>query len=164
MAKQTTREQIEDMKFYDPCIQLSPARLSTFLLALLDLSEPVELGNITKPGDILPKIQGPFIFAGQPVHCRAIEHSGSFYLVFCTFHSGTAGNTGTNYLVYMRDNQNQYRFTQMYSSSNVADWIKRALNEATATASYPGQMSALMYKRLDAVYKFCVAQGMAEVN
>lgn len=164
MANQTTREQIEDMQLYDPCVHISPARFATLLLAVLNLAEAVELSDFTKGSSFLPKTQGPFLYEGLPVHQRAIEHSGKNYIVFCTTHSGTAGNVGSFYITYVERENGSFQFYQKYTSSTVTDWIKRAMNEATATTSYPGQMSVLMYKRLDAVYKFCVAQGMAEVN
>ncbi len=164
MSKSTTREQIEDMQLYDPCVHISPAKFAALLLAVLDLAEAVELSDFMKGSSFLPKSQGPFLYNGLPVYHRTIEHSGNKYLVFCTIHAGTAGNLGSNYITYVQRENGSFQFYQSYTSSTVTDWIKRTMSQAIATSTYPGQMSALLFKRLNAVYNFCVAQGMSHVD
>lgn len=94
---------------------------------------------------------------------RCVEHNGSMFLVFCSFHNGTSGASGCNYILFLFSNAS-FKYNTYYSSTTVPDWVKRAFGEATATASYPGILSNTMYKRLDAVYKWCVSQGMSPVS
>lgn len=161
---QDIKQIINDMALYDPCVHISPAQLAEILSAILVLADSTELSELTATGCALPKLSGAFTFQGMPVHQRAIEHSGSYYIAFCSFHSGSAGNSGEKYFLFQRDGEGVFYYQTTYTSSNVTDWVKRAFNECTATATYPGLLSNTLYKKLDAVYNWAVAQGMNTVS
>lgn len=158
------REIINEMASYDPCTRISPARLAILFAALLELADSTELSELTATGCALPKLSGAFTYMGMPAHQRAVLHSSEYYIIFCSCHNGTAGNTGEKYILFKRDAEGVFYFHTIYSSTNVTDWVKRAFNECAATASYPGILSAAMYKKLDAVYNWCVNQGMSPVS
>lgn len=158
------REIINSLSLYDSCTRLTPQSLAKILQALLDLTDSTELSELTAERCALPKLAGIFSYEGLPVHTRAIYHSSNYYIIFCTCHKGTSGNLGEKYLVFKRDAEGVYLFETIYTSSNVTDWVKRAFNECTATNNYPGLLSALMYKRLNAVYDWCVNHGMPSVS
>lgn len=157
------KQNLELMLSYDSCAHVSPARWASLLLAILELADVTDLEDFVGTQQPLPKVAGAFTYLGCPVHCRAVEHDSKMHIIFCGYHSGSAGNIGHQYLVFRMNEENQYVFLNQYTSSTVPDWVKRVFNEATATATYPGILSNTLFKRLDAVYKFCVAQGMAEV-
>lgn len=157
------KEKIEDMAHYDQCAHVPPLFFAQILEALRVLAEPTELTEYASAGKILPKVAGAFTFQGYPCHMRCVEHNGSMFLVFCSFHNGTSGASGCNYILFLFSNTS-FKYNTYYSSTTVPDWVKRAFGEATATASYPGILSNTMYKRLDAVYKWCVSQGMSHVS
>lgn len=158
------RNELQNMKLYDPCVRVSPARIATLMLAVLELAEATELRGYCTQGAILPKVSGAFTYDGYPAHYRAIQHDGVMHIAFCSFHSGTAGNTGNTYLVFRENEMGNFIFYTSYTSSNVVDWVKRAFNEATATNSYPGLMSNTYHKRMTAMYEWCVANGMSPVT
>lgn len=160
---QNLKEKIEDMAHYDQCAHVPPLFFAQILEALRVLAEATELTEFMSTGRILPKITGPFTFQGYPCHSICIEHSGTMYLVFCSYHNGTSGISGSNYILF-QFNSGSFKYNTYYSSTTVPDWVKRSFGEATATASYPGIMSNTMYKRLDAVYQWCVSQGMNPVT
>lgn len=161
----TLKENIELMRNYDPCVRVSPGFLAQLLSGLLELADVTNLDDFSSAGSVLPKMAGAFTFRGYPVHQRAIEHNSTMYIVFCSYHNGTSGNSGCNYIAYQYDTTNKvFKFFTLYTSSTVVDWIKRAFNEATATATYPGLLSNTLYKKIDAMYRWCVSQGMAEVS
>ena len=155
---------INEMALYDTCVRISPARLAIIFNALLELADSTELSELTATGCALPKLSGAFTYEGIPVHQRAVLHSSDYYIIFCTCHNGTSGNTGEKYLLFKRDAEGVFYYHTTYTSTNVTDWVKRAFNECVATASYPGIISALMFKKLDAVYNWCVNQGMSPVS
>lgn len=160
----TTKEKIQELASYDQCAHVPPLFFAQILESILVMSEPTELSELTTPGAALPKVAGAFIYNGYPCHMRCVEHNGNMYIIFCTFHNGTSGALGSNYILFKDDGSGQYKFTNIYSSTNVQDWVKRAFSEAIASATYPGIMSNTLFKRLDAVYDFCVSQGMAEIK
>lgn len=161
---QNLKEEIENLAHYDQCVHVPPLFFSQLLAGILELAEPIELMRIATSGSVLPRIVGAFTFQGFPTHQVAVDHSGVMFICFCSYHNGNSGNTGCNYIVYRMGSGGVYKFDAIYTSSNVPDWVKRAFNEATATATYPGLLSNTMYKRLDAVYNWCVAQGMTKVS
>lgn len=161
---QEIRDIINEMALYDPCTHITPARLAILFGALLDLADSTELSELTATGCALPKLSGAFTYQGIPAHERAVLHSSEYYIIFCTCHSGTAGNLGEKYIIFKRDGEGNYLYQTTYTSSNVTDWVKRAFNECTATSTYPGLLSAALYKKLDAVYNWAVQQGMTPVN
>ena len=158
------KEKIEDMAHYDQCAHVPPLFFAQILEALRVLADATDLYEYRFSNSILPKIAGAFTYKGYPCHMRCIEHSGTMYILFCAFHNGTSGASGSNYLVYAKDADGNYKCSTSYTSATVPDWVKRAFGEATATASYPGIISAAMYKKMDAVYNWCVAQGMNPVT
>lgn len=160
---QTLKQKIDDIMNYDQCAHVPPLFFGQILDALRVLAEPTELMLYNQAGMTLPKVAGPFSFQGYPCHSICIEHSGAMYLAFCSYHNGTSGASGSNYLLY-RLSSGYFFYNAIYSSTTVPDWVKRAFGEATATASYPGIMSNTMYKRLEAVYQWCVSQGMSPVS
>lgn len=158
------KNEIEKMSHYDPCVRVPPAFLAGLLKHLLLLADATELTTLMSSDSILPKVAGAFTYQGYPTHMRAIEHNNAMYIVFCSYHTGTSGNSGISYLLYLKDANGDYKFNITYSSSTVQDWVKRAFNEATATATYPGLLSNTLYKKIDAMYNWCVAQGMAKIS
>ena len=161
---QEIRQIINEMALYDPCVRISPARLAIILEAILELADSTELSELTATGCALPKLSGAFTYEGMPAHQRAILHSGAYYIAFCSYHSGTAGNSGDKYIIFSRDAEGVFYYQTTYTSSNVPDWIRRAFNECTATNTYPGLLSNTMYKKLDAVYNWAVQQGMTPIS
>ena len=161
---QEIKEIINEMALYDPCVRISPARLALILGAILELADSTELSELTDTECALPKLSGAFTYMGVPVHQRAVLHSNDYYIIFCTCHNGTSGNTGEKYILFKRDAEGVYYYHTTYTSSNVTDWVKRAFNECVATSTYSGIISATMYKKLDAVYNWCVSQGMTPVS
>lgn len=160
----TLKEEIENMTHYDPCVRVSPAFIATLMKGILVMAEATELSELMSADSVLPKVSGAFTYQGYPIHMRAIEHNGSMYIVFCAYHNGTSGNAGIVYLLYQKDAEGSFKFSVSYTSSTVVDWVKRAFNEATATSTYPGLLSNNLYKKIDAMYNWCVAQGMTTVK
>ena len=158
------KEKIEDLAHYDQCAHVPPLFFAQILQAILVLADATELNDFKSSGSYLPKVAGAFVYQGYPCHMRCVEHNSQMYILFCSYHNGTSGASGCNYLIYQKDTNGNYKFMTIYTSSTVVDWVKRAFGEATATATYPGIMSNTMYKRLDAIYQWCVAQGMSPVT
>ena len=157
------KEKIEDMAHYDQCAHVPPLFFAQILQAILVLADATELNDFKTSKSYLPKIAGAFTYNGYPCHMRCIEHLGSMYIIFCAYHNGTSGNSGCMYLSYQKDDSGNYKYATSYTSATVVDWVRRAFNESPATSSYPGLLSAAMYKKLDAVYNWCVSQGMPTV-
>jgi len=157
-------EKIEDLANYDQCVHVPPLFFAQILEAILVMAEATELSNYTKSGVVLPKVAGAFVYQGYPVHQRAIDHSGTMYLAFCSYHNGASGASGCNYILFQKDANGNYKWYTTYTSSTVTDWVKRAFSEAVATATYPGIMSNTLFKKLDAVYNYCVSKGMTAVS
>lgn len=86
---------------------------------------------------------GLYTYDGHLCHSRSIVHNNESWLLICCEHAGTAGNIGSTYVTYKAG-----RYDNLYNSSTVPDWVKRAFNEATATNTYPGLMSAAQCKKL----------------
>lgn len=158
------KEKIEDLANYDQCAHVPPLLFAQILEAILVMADATELQNLNTSSSVLPKVAGAFTYQGYPCHMRCVEHSGSMYIIFCSYHNGTSGSTGCNYILYLKDANGNYKYYTKYSSSTVTDWVKRAFSEAVATASYPGIMSNTLFKRLDAVYNYCVSKGMTAVS
>ena len=93
-----------------------------------------------------------------------VHHSGLTYLLFSAIYDEPSNDSGTSYIVYVLRDNGKFQFYKGYNASTVADWVKRAFKECPATNTYNGLMSALMHKRLTAIYKWCVAQGMDKVE
>lgn len=161
---QESRDIINEMALYVPHAHITPARLAFLFGALLDLADSTELSELTATGCALPKLSGAFTYQGIPVNERAVLHCNGYYIIFRTYHNGTAGILGERYILFRRDGEGNYFYHTTYTSANVTDWVKRAFNECTATSTYPGLLSAALYKKLDAVYNWCVQQGMPPVN
>lgn len=157
------KEKIEDLAHYDQCAHVPPLFFAQILQAILVLADATELNDFKTSGSFLPKVAGAFVYQGYPCHMRCIEHNGSMYIIFCSYHNGTSGISGCNYLLYLKDANGNYKYNTIYTAASVPDWVKRAFNECTASASYPGLLSAAMYKKVDAVYNWCVSQGMPTV-
>lgn len=157
------KQLITAMCSYDPCAVVTPACMGSILKALLELADATELSTLTTETSFLPKTAGPFCYNGFPVHQRTIFHSNAYYIVFCTCHGGSSGNSGEQYLVYKKNNDGQYMYSTMYTNTNVLDWVKRSFNECTVTTAYPGLMSSDMLKKLNAVYSYCVSEGMQTI-
>lgn len=158
-------EKLEELSYYDPCARISPQFLADLLCDIFVLADPVNLNNYMYSGAHLPEFANSFTYDGFPCHVRCVEHNGTMYLVLCSYHNGNSGVSGCNYVMFHQQGpDNLFYYNSKYTANTVPDWIKRAFGEATATASYPGIMSNTMYKRLDAVYQWCVAQGMNPVN
>lgn len=158
------KEKINDLANYDQCVHVPPLLFAQILQAILGLAEATELKDLNKTNSFLPKVAGAFVFQGYPCHMRCIEHNSSMYIVFCSYHNGASGSSGCNYILFKMDDEGRYKYNTTYTSTTVTDWVKRAFCEAIATATYPGLMSNTLFKKLDAVYNWCVSKGMTEVK
>ena len=158
------KERIEELQHYDPCAHVPPLFFAQLLEALRVMADATELNNFKSADSYLPKLAGAFVYQGYPCHMRSIEHNNNMYIIFCSYHNGTSGASGCNYILYKKDETGNFKFTTIYTSLTVVEWVRRCFGEAPATATYPGIVSALMYKRMEAVYNWCVSQGMPAVN
>lgn len=157
-------KEISDLAHYDQCAHVPPLFFSQILSEIYKFAAPTELARIVNTTIPLPKVAGAFVYRGYPCHMRCVEHSGSMYIIFCTFHSGASGNTGSNFLLFIKDAEGQYIYRTQYTANTVVDWVARAFGEASATSSYSGTMSSLMYKRITAIYDWCVSKGMTPIT
>lgn len=153
------------MQLYDPCARLTAPQVANICKEILDICEPIDIELYTRGNSYLPRATGPFVFRGIPTSSVVVYHGGGIqYLIIGAIYDEPSNDSASFYYVYILRENGKYQFYKYYNASTVADWVRRALKECTATNTYNGLMSALMHKRLSAIYEWCVSQGMKEVK
>lgn len=159
------KELIEEIAAMDPCADVPADKLAlAFSLLLEESVNVIEIAELTDSGSSLPKVAGKFTYEGLPVHYRAVNRGGIYYIIFCTCHNGTSGNLGEKYILFKRNTEGVFMFYATFTAANAMDWVKRAFNECAASNIDPGLLSSDMYKNIDAVYDWCVSQGMTPIS
>ena len=161
---QEIKDIIEEIASYDQCAIVPPEKLAVIFSALFETTNIIELSEYARMGCSLPKVSGAFTYENLPVHYRAVNRGGIYYIIFCTCHNDASGNLGEKYILFKKNAEGVYMFYSSFSSATVMDWVKRAFNECAASRTDPGLLSTEMYNKLSSTYEWCVQQGMTPVN
>ena len=158
------RSLLDQMQLYDSCARLTAPQVANICKEILDICEPIEIANFMRGNSYLPRDPGPFVYQNVPTTSIVVYRGGLQYLIIGAVYDEPSNDSAAIYFVYILRDNGKYQFYKYYNASTVADWVRRALKECTATNTYNGLMSALMHKRLSAIYEWCVSQGMKEVK